>query len=130
MKKIIFQVGLSGIWIAVSEFVRNEMIFKHLWVQHYNELGIVFKTEPLNGFIWILWSFIVAFLIQRLNTKFSTFETLALTWVVAFLLMWFVIGNLDVLPPTLLLFAVPLSVLEIVIAWWIQHKMTFVRIKD
>jgi ABC-type Co2+ transport system permease subunit len=39
-----------------------------------------------------------------------------LGWFMAFAMMWIVIGNLSMLPPTLLWFAVPLSVLEAYVA--------------
>ena len=37
----------------------------------------------------------------------------------SFVLMWLVIGNLEVLPFKILLFAIPLSILECYIAAWI-----------
>ena len=38
-------------------------------------------------------------------------------------MMWFVLYNLQVLPTGLLVFAVPLSLLEVLVAAWIVRKV-------
>jgi ABC-type Co2+ transport system permease subunit len=48
--------------------------------------------------------------------RFTLIETTLLSWFVAFVLMWVVIGNLLVLPVGILIYAVPLSLLEAFIA--------------
>jgi len=53
------------------------------------------------------------FIIAR---KFTMIQTALLSWFVAFVLMWVVIGNLGVLPYGLLLYGVPLSLFEAFIA--------------
>jgi len=50
--------------------------------------------------------------------------TAGLSWFVAFVLMWVVIGNLGVLPYGLLVFAVPLSLLESFLATFIIKKLS------
>lgn len=106
----------AGLWISLSEFVRNEFLFKHLWIQHYQNLGMGFPSDPINGAVWGLWSFVFAYLIFKLGTAFSRRETIAISWIAGFVLMWLVTGNLNVLPLSLLWFAIPLSVLEVFIA--------------
>ena len=49
-------------WVAVSEFARNELVFKSYWVEHYASLGLDFPDAPVNGAIWGLWSLVFAVL--------------------------------------------------------------------
>lgn len=119
MSKKVIVVILAGIWITLSEFLRNEIIFKNLWENHYVSMGLSFETLPINGFLWVVWSFLFAFLIMRFLEKFSFKETVVISWILGFLMMWITLFNLQVLPVILLFFAVPLSLLEIVIAGFI-----------
>ena len=59
-----------------------------------------------------------------LSKKFTLQETTILAWIIGFVLMWLVIGNLGVLPYKILPIAIPLSLLEAFIAVWIIKKMT------
>lgn len=118
-KKTGLPVFLAGMWIGISEFVRNEVIFKSYWLGHYQQLGIDFPDAPVNAAVWMLWSFVFAAVIFSLSRKFSLWQTTALAWVAGFVMMWLVIGNLNVLPISLLVFAVPLSILEAFLAAWI-----------
>ena len=119
----VLAVVVSGVWIILSEFVRNEFFFKSKWMDHYAKLGLSFETLPINGILWTLWSFGQAYLIFRLLKKFSFVETICLTCSVCFIMMWFVLYNLQVLPTGLLVFAVPLSLLEVLVAAWIVRKV-------
>jgi len=116
---------IAGIWISISEFIRNEIFLKSYWVNHYENLGLHFPSEPLNGAVWGVWSFLFAFGIFLVAKKFDFKETLFISWFFAFVLMWFVIGNMGVLPFEILFYAVPLSLLETVVAVWIIKGFTF-----
>lgn len=123
MKKTILPISVAGIWITVSEFVRNEFLFKQYWINHFNTLGLKFETLPINRILWMVWSFALSYLIFKLLQKFSFKETIFVAWLSAFLMMWITIYNLQVLPLELLFFAVPLSFLEIVIAVLLIKKI-------
>ncbi|HSL87788.1 MAG TPA: hypothetical protein VK870_00650 [Ignavibacteriaceae bacterium] len=56
--------------------------------------------------------------------KFSLIETALLSWLVGFVLMWVVIGNMNVLPYGILIYAIPLSLLETFIAAYIIKKLS------
>ncbi len=116
MKKTILPISIAGIWITISEFVRNELLLKHYWINHFNSIGLKFETLPLNGILWMIWSFALAYFIFKLLQKFSFRESIVLTWLSAFLMMWITMYNLQTLPLALLLFAIPLSFLEVLIA--------------
>jgi len=124
LKKIILPILFATIWISISEFVRNEFIAKSYWTRHYENLGLVFPSEPINGAIWGLWSLCFAVAVFILAKKFSLLQTTFLSWFVGFVLMWIVIGNMNVLPYRILFFAVPLSLLEAFIASVIIKKFT------
>lgn len=126
MKKYsILAIFASTVWISVSEFFRNELLLKNKWTDHYDSMGLVFPSEPVNGLLWGLWSLLLAIFICALSKKHSFRETAIIAWFFAFVLMWIVIGNLGVLPVSILLLAIPLSILEVYVATW----LTF-RIKD
>jgi hypothetical protein len=124
LKGTVLPILLAGIWISVSEFVRNEFLVKSYWTRHYESLGLVFPSKPVNGALWGLWSFLFAIAIFIISRKFSFFQTAWLSWFVGFVLMWVVIGNLGVLPNGLLLMAVPLSLMEAFLASYIVIKLS------
>ena len=124
LKKTILPIFSAAVWISISEFVRNEFLVKSYWLQHYQKLGIVFPSEPVNGAVWGVWSLLLAIVIFIMSKKFSLIETALLSWFVGFVLMWVVIGNLGVLPQGLLLIAVPLSLLETYLATFIIKRFT------
>ena len=124
LKKTILPVLLATIWISLSEFFRNQFLLKSHWEEHYKKLGLVFPTEPVNGAVWGLWSLLFACAVYILAKKYSLLQTTLLAWFVGFVLMWVAIGNLGVLPPGLLLFAIPLSALECFVASFIIKKLS------
>jgi hypothetical protein len=121
MKKTILPILLATIWISISEFVRNEFILKSYWTKHYEKLGLIFPSQPINGAVWGLWSLCFAIVIFIIAKKFSLLQTTFLSWFAGFVLMWIVTWNMSVLPIGLLLFAVPLSILEAFLASFIMN---------
>ena len=124
IKKTILPVLAATAWISVSEFVRNEFILKQYWLSHYQQMGITFPSEPINGAVWGIWSLLFAIAIYVLAKKFTLIETTILSWFVAFPMMWVVIGNMGVLPFGILIYAIPLSILESLLATVIIKKLT------
>lgn len=123
MKRTILSVFMAGIWITGSEFIRNEWLFKGHWVNHFQSLGLKFETLPFNGALWVVWSFILAFLIFKLIQNFSFFMTMVTAWLAAYVMMWITIYNLQVFPLGILIYAVPLSMLEVIVAGIIINKL-------
>jgi hypothetical protein len=123
LKTTLLPVLLATIWISVSEFFRNEFLLKSYWTEHYEQMGLVFPSEPINGAIWGLWSLLFAVAILIILKRFSLWETIFLSWFVAFVLMWVVTGNMGVLPLGILIYAVPLSLLETFVAVFIIRKI-------
>ena len=123
MKKSLLPIIIAGIWITISEFVRNELLYKSMWINHYKLLGLTFKTLPINGIFWFLWSIILSFLIYILLQKYSFIESLIISWFTTFIMMWLTIYNLQVLPLNILVAAVPLSILEVIVAGFIIQKL-------
>lgn len=124
MKKAILPVLLAALWIGFSEFLRNQILFISYWENHYASIGLVFPSKPLNGMIWMLWSLVFAATIYYLHKSLSTHQTIIISWIMGFLLMWLTIGNLGVLPIRLLVFAVPLSLIEVTVAVFIIQNFS------
>lgn len=123
-KKIVLPIFLATIWISFSEFFRNELLFKSIWQNHYKSLGLTFPSEPINGAIWGIWSLLFAIVIYVIAQKFTIYQTTIVSWFAGFVLMWVTIGNLSVLPVKLLIFAIPLSILEVFVAALIISKLS------
>ena len=124
LKKTILPIFLATLWISLSEFVRNEFFLKSYWTSHYENLGLVFPSEPINGVIWGIWSLVYAALIFVISKRFSLIETTTLSWVLGFIMMWLVVGNMMVLPFSILPYAIPLSFLEAFLASFIIKKLS------
>jgi hypothetical protein len=122
-RKTVLPILVAAIWIGVSEFVRNSILLKSAWEAHYRGLGLVFPSAPVNGALWGLWSLLFAIAVFVVAKKFSLLQTALLSWLVGFVLMWVVIGNLGVLPGGLLYAAIPLSLLEAFLASFIVKKL-------
>lgn len=110
--RTIVAIALAGLWINASEFLRNEVLLKTAWTGHYRSLGMIFPSAPLNGAVWVTWGFLLAGSIHLISRRFSLLQTTLISWLMAFVMMWVVIGNLGVLPFGILPWAVPLSLLE------------------
>ncbi|MFN8239455.1 MAG: hypothetical protein U0X39_01730 [Bacteroidales bacterium] len=123
LKKIIAAILLSTIWISISEFARNQFFFKALWTDHYSKLGLTFPGKPVNGAVWGIWALMFSLSVYFISRKFSFLQTALLSWLNGFILMWLVIGNLSVLPHGLLIYAVPLSMIEVLVSVWIILKI-------
>jgi hypothetical protein len=123
LRTTLLPVLLATIWISVSEFFRNEFLLKSYWTEHYEQMGLVFPSEPINGAIWGLWSRLFAVAIKIILNRFSIWETIFVSWFGAFVLMWVVTGNMGVLPLGILIYAVPLSLLETFVAAFIIRKI-------
>lgn len=120
--KNIITVILATLWIAFSEFLRNEWLLKHFWMDHYREIGLAFPSEPVNGVMWGVWSFFFALTVFFIAKKFTLWQAIFLSWLPVFAMMWVAIGNLGVLPYGLLVYAVPLSIVEAGGATWIVKR--------
>jgi hypothetical protein len=71
-----------------------------------------------------LWFLLFAIAIFVISKKFSLVQTTLLAWFVGFVLMWVVVGNMGFLPAGILVYAVPLSLLETFIAAIIIRKLS------
>ena len=120
----IIAVVLSGIWVNASEFFRNEVLLKIYWVDHYQSLGMTFPSGPQNGMVWVVWGFLFAIAIYLISRKFNLIQTTLISWFMAFVLMWVVTWNLNILPSAILIYAVPLSLLEAFMGSYICRKMS------
>lgn len=121
--KNISAVLLGTVWISISEFVRNELLFKSFWIEHYQQQQLTFPDSAVNRIVWGIWSLLFAVAIFFITKRFTLLQATFIAWLMAFVMMWVVIGNLGMLPYRLLPYAVPLSILEAFIATVIIKKI-------
>ena len=74
-KKTILPVLAATTWISISEFARNEFLLKSYWTNHYEKLGLIFPSDPINGAMWGVWSLCFAIAIFIIAKKFSLLQT-------------------------------------------------------
>lgn len=122
LKKALPPVLLAGVWVNVCEFVRNELLFKNYWVDHFAGMGLVFPSQPVNSAVWVVWGFAMAAFVWAVSRRFCLRDTFLLSWFAGFLLMWMVAWNLSVLPVAILWIAVPFSMVEVLGASLIVRK--------
>jgi hypothetical protein len=115
-RRLVLPIVIATLVIAASEFLRNQVLLIDYWVSHYAGLGLEFPMAPVNGAIWGVWSLLFAVGIYTISRRYSLLETVAISWFVGFVLMWLVVGNMNVLPFGILPFAIPLSLLETFLA--------------
>lgn len=123
LKNIVAIIATTA-WIGFSEFFRNQILLINTWKDHFTTLGLDFPTDPINGIVWMIWSLAFAITIFFLSKKLNFIELVIISWIYVFVMMWLVIGNLLVLPTQILVFAVPLSLVEVAVASLIMYKIT------
>lgn len=116
-------MSASSISIGAFEFVRNQVFLIDQWKNHYASFGRQFATEPINGAMWMVWAFVFSFGISELLKVMGLVKTIILSWIFGFVLMWIVIGNMGVLPFSILPYAIPLSLIEVCSAAWIIQRI-------
>lgn len=124
IKKTVLPILIATIWISISEFFRNSILLHNFWTEHYETLGLTFPEQPINGAVWGIWSLCFAIANYIFSKKYTLLQTAILSWFIGFVFMWLVVGNLGVLPFGILLFAIPLSLLEAFVATYIIFKLT------
>jgi hypothetical protein len=121
--KTILTVAVAGIWVGMCEFVRNQFMLISVWRNHYQALGLQFPSGPLNGMMWMLWSFMLAGTAFAISRRFGLWQTTFVTWVLGYVMMWAVIWNLMVLPLGILPIAIPFSFVEALGAAFICRRL-------
>lgn len=122
MKKTLLPILLASTWISISEFLRNSIFLHSNWVEHFQNLGLIFPENPINGITWGIWSIGFAAVIFILSRKYTLLQTTFISWFIGFALMWIVLANLSVLPFAILPLAIPLSLLEAFVASYCMYK--------
>jgi hypothetical protein len=116
-------VVVAGIWVGLCEFVRNQLVLVSQWQNHYRGLGLEFPSRPVNGMMWMVWSFLMAGTTFAISRRFNLPQTTLIAWVMGYVMMWVVIGNLSVLPVGILPVAIPFSFVEALGAAFICRRL-------
>lgn len=127
-KQFALAVFTSGMWMNVSEFIRNELIIKQVWVAGFENIGLSFPSAPMNGAIWGLWAFIFVAFLTWLITKFDILKSTIISWTFGFVLLWIAMRNMGILPKGLLIWAIPWSFIEVYIAAFISKRILYKKV--
>jgi hypothetical protein len=123
MAKSAWHILLLAVWINISETVRWVLFSKPKFDAVFHDHGQVMPDQPINNILWMVWGVIIACIVYFLSAKFTVVKTTLITWCAVCVTVWIVMWNLAVLPPGLLIVAVPLSLFEIYIAALIAQKL-------
>ena len=121
--RIVLAVAVAGIWVGLCEFVRNQLVLVSQWQNHYRGMGLEFPSKPVNGMMWMVWSFLMAGTTFAISRRFNLPQTTLIAWVMGYVMMWVVIWNLSVLPVGILPIAVPFSFVEALGAAFICRRL-------
>ena len=121
--KTVLAVVVAGFWVGLCEFARNQFVLVVQWQNHYRGMGLEFPSRPVNGMMWMVWSFLMAGTAFAISRRFSLWQTTFIAWVMGYVMMWVVIWNLSVLPVGTLPIAVPFSFVEALGAAFICRKL-------
>jgi hypothetical protein len=121
--RVVLAVALSGVWVGLCEFVRNQVLLAGQWKAHYAAMGLSFPSQPVNGMMWMVWSFLAAGVAFVISRRFSLWPTTLIIWVAGYMMMWVVIWNLSVLPLGILPIAVPFSFVEALGAAFVCRRL-------
>ena len=116
MYRYLLAVFAAGVWMNLSEFIRNELLLKNTWVNGFKDIGLSFPSEPLNGAVWALWAFVFVAFLTLVSTKFDVISSTIISWSLGFVLLWVAVWNMGILPSGLLYWAVPWSFVEVYVA--------------
>jgi hypothetical protein len=119
----VWHVVLLGVWINLSETVRWILYSKPQFDALFRSKGLEVPNQPINGILWMIWGFIIAFLVFILSRKFTVVQTTLITWLAVFVTVWIALWNSAVLPLEMLPVVVPLSLVNIFIATLIAKKL-------
>jgi len=121
--KTILTVVVAGIWIGLCEFVRNQLVLVSQWQNHYRGMRLEFPSKPVNGIMWMVWSFMFAGVAFAISRRFGLWQTTFIGWLLGWVMMWVVIWNLLALPVGILPIAVPFSFVEALGAAFLCRKL-------
>ena len=123
IKQTILPIFIVGVWINISETIRWLPLIEPYWFEKYEQLGLVFPKEDINLVVWMIWGFVYATIIFILSRKFTLVQTTIYSWLAVFVMTWIVLWNIGILPSEMLVYNVPLSFLETLIAAIICKKL-------
>lgn len=84
---------------------------------------MIFPSEPLNVVIWVAWGFLLTMAICLTSRRYNLIQATLISWFLGFVLMWIVTWNLNILPSAILIYAIPLSLLETLVGAYLCLKI-------
>jgi hypothetical protein len=131
-KQFILTILIVSIWIDISEVFRYFVIVKPMMQEYLSMLPGAIPMNWIVFAIWGIWDTILTTLVvfiywlvaQRFgNNLMSTVISATTSWALFFLLFWLGMVNMGLSPISVALIALPLSLLEMIVANWILSKL-------
>ncbi len=130
-KNFIKIVLITSIWVNISEVFRYFII---VMPEMHRDLAAIPNVAPMNLFvfsIWGIWDTIltasIVYVTWLCHSKFKSKNRTILiagifSWIMFFLLFWIGMINMNLANPKMLLYTLPLSLFETLVAAWITTK--------
>lgn len=112
----LFSTICVSIWIAISSFLRDEVILKNAWYEFFQSNNLLLSERE---YLWVLWAIMYAILIRFLSRKFSFWKTTLITWTISISLTLILKADMHGIPLYILIESLPLSFIESIVAVYI-----------
>lgn len=114
----------AAVWLSLLEFLRDQYLVQSYRIEQNQLHGSMYREEPLMGSAAGIWSLFLAIYIFLVTRKLGNWYATIAAFSGCLLLMWVINGDLRVMPVRLILFAIPLILLESFIAVWIIRRIS------
>jgi hypothetical protein len=123
LKTAIWHIILISLWINISETLRWILFSQSHFMKHYQSLNLVLPLGPLVLLFWLIWGVLLSAMIYFISEKFSLLQSTFMIWIMAFLMFWLGLYNLDVLPVSILWLVIPLSFISVLVGVLISNYL-------
>jgi hypothetical protein len=122
-KNAIWHILIVSLWINIAETLRWLLYSKAYFLEHYQSLNLVLPFGPIYLILWLIWGILLSTIIYIISKKYTLLQTTVMIWIMAFLMVWITLFNLNVLPLSMLWLVIPLSFIDILVGVLISNYL-------
>ncbi len=123
-KKAIWHILIISLWINIAETLRWLLYSKAYFLEVYQSLNLVLPFGPIYLILWLIWGILLSTIIYIISKKYTLLQTTVMIWIMAFLMVWITLFNLNVLPLSMLWLVIPLSFIDILVGVLISNYLS------
>jgi len=123
-KTAIWHIIIISLWINIAETLRWILFSQSHFMEHYQRLNLVLPFGPIVLILWLLWGILLSVVIYTISKKYTLLQTVGIIWIMAYLMVWIALYNLNVLPVSMLWLVIPLSFINIIIGTLISNYLS------